>query len=67
MSLIAKNQTTLEALREPIFRDNNENLTFNIGTCPNFGEVFGDQVCLWFFPEGGSKGDGVHFPVRMIF
>ncbi|KAF2887132.1 hypothetical protein ILUMI_19041 [Ignelater luminosus] len=67
MSLITKNQTTLEALREPIFRDNNENLTFNIGICSNFGEVFGDQPCLWFFPEGGSKGDGIHFPIRMIF
>ncbi|XP_018898893.1 palmitoyltransferase ZDHHC15B isoform X5 [Bemisia tabaci] len=62
--LVSHNRTTLEAFRAPVFIRGPDKNGFNLGCGPNFTEVFGDDVLLWFVPVFTSMGDGVEFPVR---
>ncbi|XP_049825500.1 palmitoyltransferase ZDHHC20 isoform X2 [Aethina tumida] len=59
IELVAKNETTIEALREVMF--SNGNMTFDLGCWTNFAEVFGDNRLLWFIPVFSSKGNGYNF------
>ncbi|GJQ83197.1 hypothetical protein Trydic_g18223 [Trypoxylus dichotomus] len=61
LALMLRNQTTLEALNEPVFV---ENCTFDLGPTENFFEVFGYNCCLWFLPLPSALGNGVNFPIR---
>ncbi|KAK9737413.1 DHHC palmitoyltransferase [Popillia japonica] len=61
IALMLKNQTTLEAIAEPMFIDN---CTYDLGTAENFFEVFGYNCCLWCLPIPSALGNGVHFPIR---
>lgn len=62
MSLVLENSTTLENLREPLFRD--PGLTFDLGCSSNFVEAFGDNCFCWFCPCDTSEGDGLEFPLH---
>ena len=64
--LVARNQTTLESFRAPIFRPNlvQDKRGFHLGTFNNIQEVFGDRRLLWFFPVSSCLGDGIVFPQR---
>lgn len=64
--LVARNQTTLESFRAPIFRPNlvQDKRGFHLGTLNNMQEVFGDRTLLWFFPVRTYLGDGMVFPLR---
>lgn len=53
------NQTTLEAITEPNFID--DELTFNISPGYNFCQVFGYDIGCWFIPVGDSPGNGVTY------
>ena len=67
--LVARNQTTLESFRAPIFRPNlvQDKRGFHLGTSNNIQEVFGDNRMLWFFPVPTCLGDGIVFPQRSSF
>ncbi|KAB0796504.1 hypothetical protein PPYR_10565 [Photinus pyralis] len=62
--LTAHNRTTLEAFRPVVFYDGPDKNGYDMGTCTNFHEVFGDCVVRWFFPVAARKGDGLSFAVR---
>ena len=64
--LVARNQTTLESFRAPIFRPNlvQDKRGFHLGTFNNIQEVFGDKRWLWFIPVQTYLGDGIVFPQR---
>lgn len=62
--LVAKNRTTLEAFRAPVFISGPDKNGFNLGRLNNFQEVFGDRKLLWFFPVFTSLGDGIVFPTK---
>lgn len=64
-SLIARNRTTLEAFRAPIFRSGPDRNGFNLGTYANFMEVFGNRKLLWFLPVFTALGDGAKFTTRI--
>lgn len=63
--LVAKNRTTLEAFRAPVFISGPDKNGFNLGRLSNFQEVFGDNRSLWFFPIFTSVGDGIIFPTKI--
>ena len=64
--LVARNQTTLESFRAPIFRPNlvQDKRGFHLGTLSNIQEVFGDRRMLWALPIQTHLGDGIVFPQR---
>nr|CAD7258656.1 unnamed protein product [Timema shepardi] len=64
--LVAKNRSTLEAFRAPIFRMGADKDGFSLGKYNNFQEVFGDNRRTWFLPVFSSLGDGVTFPQRCV-
>lgn len=59
--LLVKNQTTLESLREPVFRVSE--WSFDLGCYDNFTEVMGDYWFCWFCPMDNTENDGLEFPV----
>ncbi|XP_077513526.1 palmitoyltransferase ZDHHC15A-like [Amblyomma americanum] len=63
LSMVLSNQTTLEDMCGPIFRNPED--SFDIGRYENFVEVFGPRVWLWMLPVFTSIGDGVRFPSRL--
>ncbi|XP_022901534.1 palmitoyltransferase ZDHHC20-A-like [Onthophagus taurus] len=60
MTLLLNNDTTLEVMQP---NEYSEDITFNLGACDNFLEVFGYNWCLWCIPVMTSVGDGVTFPI----
>nr|CAD7394195.1 unnamed protein product [Timema cristinae] len=52
--LVAKNRSTLEAFRAPIFRMGADKDGFSLGKYNNFQEVFGDNRRTWFLPVFSS-------------
>ncbi|XP_026862236.1 palmitoyltransferase ZDHHC20a [Electrophorus electricus] len=64
--LVAKNRTTIEAFRAPVFRHGPDKNGFTLGFRKNFTEVFGDQKKSWILPIYSSLGDGYTFPTRLV-
>lgn len=60
LTLVFSNRTTLENMRRPTFKVPED--SFDIGSCQNFMEVFGDNPCVWPLPVFSSRGDGARFP-----
>ncbi|XP_030750765.1 palmitoyltransferase ZDHHC15B-like [Sitophilus oryzae] len=54
--LLSKNETTLENIHPPSFIE--DDLTFDLGTCQNIIEVFGQKCYLWFLPVFSSVSSG---------
>lgn len=63
VSMVFSNETTLEHMRAPIFRDTDD--SFNVGCWQNFVQVFGPRMSLWMLPVFTSVGDGVRFPTKL--
>ncbi|XP_036451368.1 palmitoyltransferase ZDHHC20-A isoform X1 [Colossoma macropomum] len=64
--LVAKNRTTIEAFRAPVFRNGPDKNGFTLGFRKNLTQVFGDQKKYWFLPIYSSLGDGYTFPTRLV-
>ncbi|XP_037403432.1 palmitoyltransferase ZDHHC20-A isoform X1 [Pygocentrus nattereri] len=64
--LVAKNRTTIEAFRAPVFRNGPDKNGFTLGFRKNLAQVFGDQKKHWFLPVYSSLGDGYTFPTRLV-
>ncbi|KAJ0004482.1 hypothetical protein NQD34_010696 [Periophthalmus magnuspinnatus] len=64
--LVAKNRTTIEAFRAPVFTNGPDKNGFSLGFKRNVAEVFGDQAKYWFFPVFSSLGDGHSFVTRLV-
>ncbi|XP_049324620.1 palmitoyltransferase ZDHHC20-A isoform X1 [Astyanax mexicanus] len=64
--LIAKNRTTIEAFRAPVFRNGPDKNGFTVGFYKNLTQVFGDQKRYWCLPIYTSLGDGYTFPTRLV-
>ncbi|KAL1430328.1 hypothetical protein MTO96_015037 [Rhipicephalus appendiculatus] len=62
-SLVARNATSLEAMRAPTFKQTGD--SFDIGRRRNFLQVFGVHAVLWLVPVFTSLGDGCHFPTKL--
>ncbi|KAH9382537.1 hypothetical protein HPB48_021251 [Haemaphysalis longicornis] len=56
------NETTLERLRGPVFRQSLD--SFDLGRYQNFVQVFGPRKGLWLLPVFTSIGDGLRFPTN---
>ncbi|KAH7936766.1 hypothetical protein HPB49_003909 [Dermacentor silvarum] len=63
ISMMLGNETTLEDMRGPVFRNPED--SFDVGRYHNFVQVFGPRVLLWVVPVFTSIGDGVRFPTKM--
>lgn len=63
ISMVLSNETTLETMRGPIFRNPED--SFDVGCYENFVQVFGRRKLLWLVPVFTTPGDGVHFPTRL--
>ncbi|CAN8021495.1 hypothetical protein HPB47_016140 [Ixodes persulcatus] len=63
LMLVCKNETTLEGLRGPMFKNPGD--SFNIGCYDNIVEVLGPNQLLWLVPVSTSVGDGTRFPTRL--
>ncbi|XP_052795358.1 palmitoyltransferase ZDHHC15B-like isoform X3 [Mya arenaria] len=59
--LTAKNRSTLESFRSPIFQSGPDKNGFSLGKFNNFIEIFGENKKLWFIPVFTGEGDGVSF------
>ncbi|KAI4871333.1 hypothetical protein NFI96_003130 [Prochilodus magdalenae] len=64
--LVAKNRTTIEAFRAPVFRNGPDKNGFTLGFRKNLSQVFGDQKKYWCLPIYSSLGDGYTFPTRLV-
>nr|XP_055063994.1 palmitoyltransferase ZDHHC20-A isoform X2 [Misgurnus anguillicaudatus] len=64
--LVAKNRTTIEAFRAPVFRNGPDKNGFTLGFRKNITQVFGDQKKYWCLPIYSSLGDGYTFPTRLV-
>jgi len=66
--LTAKNRTTLESFRAPIFANGPQKEGFNLGCKRNYQEIFGTSFFKSILPISTTRGDGVHYQVNsMIF
>jgi palmitoyltransferase ZDHHC2/15/20 len=63
--LVLFNRTTLEASRPVILASGSDSNAFNVGKYENFRDVFGNNPLTWFLPFGSSRGDGVHWVMRL--
>ncbi|KAH7938109.1 hypothetical protein HPB49_020032 [Dermacentor silvarum] len=64
LSMVSRNETTLERMRSVVFQENGD--SFDLGDrYRNFVEVFGPRRALWMIPVFTSVGDGVRFPTRL--
>ncbi|XP_070395628.1 palmitoyltransferase ZDHHC15A-like isoform X1 [Dermacentor albipictus] len=63
ISMLLSNETTLEDMRGPVFRNPED--SFDVGRYRNFVQVFGPRVSLWMAPVFTSIGDGVRFPTKL--
>ncbi|XP_045464102.1 palmitoyltransferase ZDHHC20-A-like [Harmonia axyridis] len=63
--LVLRNQTTIESMRKPIFKNSLHIKSYDNGCKNNFHEVFGTNPFLWCVPVYTSLGDGVDFCVKM--
>ncbi|KAM3722826.1 Palmitoyltransferase ZDHHC2 [Dirofilaria immitis] len=59
--LTARNQSTIESFRPPVFIYGIDKNGFNLGIRRNFRQVFGDICLFWFLPIFSSHGSGVTF------
>ncbi|OZC06949.1 DHHC zinc finger domain protein [Onchocerca flexuosa] len=63
MYLTARNQSTIESFRPPIFIYGIDKNGFNLGIRHNFRQIFGDIYLFWLLPIFSSCGDGVQYSV----
>ncbi|CAG5130702.1 unnamed protein product, partial [Candidula unifasciata] len=63
--LTARNRSTLESFRGPVFQAGPDKDGFSLGTRSNFSEVFGDRKSYWFLPIFSSLGNGISFASRL--
>ncbi|XP_028655356.1 palmitoyltransferase ZDHHC20-B isoform X2 [Erpetoichthys calabaricus] len=64
--LVAKNRSTIEAFRAPVFRGGPDKNGFSLGFSKNVKEVFGDEKKYWLLPLFTSLGDGVNYTTRLV-
>jgi len=64
--LTAKNRTTVESFRAPIFADGPQKEGFNLGSKQNFQEIFGKKLIPALLPIPTTRGDGVHYQVNSL-
>jgi hypothetical protein len=64
--LTAKNRTTLESFRAPIFTNGPQKEAFNLGCKQNFQEIFGKKLLPALIPIPTTRGDGVHYQINSI-
>ncbi|CAG0883187.1 unnamed protein product [Cyprideis torosa] len=62
--LIAKNRSTLEAFRAPVFISGADKRAYDLGYGHNFRQVFGESVLQWPWPIQTQPGNGIEYPVR---
>jgi hypothetical protein len=62
--LTARNHTTIESFRPPVFSYGPDKKGYNIGIRRNYRDVFGKNALLWLIPVRTSLGDGVQYPQR---
>jgi len=62
--LTAKNRTTVESFRAPIFVNGPQKEGFNLGSKRNYQEIFGDNILKALIPISTTRGDGVHYQVN---
>ncbi|KAL1443677.1 hypothetical protein MTO96_045887 [Rhipicephalus appendiculatus] len=64
LSMVSRNETTLEKLRSEVFLEPGD--SFDLGNrYENFVQVFGPRWSLWMVPVFTSVGDGVRFATRL--
>jgi palmitoyltransferase len=63
--LTARNQSTVESFRPPIFAYGLDRRGYNLGFKNNFKEVFGKNVLLWFIPIFSARGNGSTWKMRI--
>jgi hypothetical protein len=64
--LTAKNRTTLESFRAPIFADGPQKDGFNLGCRQNYQEIFGMNFLHALIPVTTSRGDGIHYQINSV-
>ncbi|KAH7969362.1 palmitoyltransferase ZDHHC20-A [Rhipicephalus sanguineus] len=64
LSMVSRNETTLERLRSEVFLEPGD--SFDLGNrYENFVQVFGPRRSLWMVPVFTSIGDGLRFATRL--
>jgi len=63
--LTARNQSTVESFRAPIFVYGVDKLGFSLGARRNFEQVFGTTPIMWFLPIFTSPANGFEFPQKV--
>jgi len=64
--LTAKNRTTLESFRSPIFANGPQKNGFNLGWKRNYQEIFGENLLRGLIPISTTLGDGVHYEMNNL-
>lgn len=61
IKLLFNNKTTMEFFYKPHFI--HDDMSFNLGCCKNFKQVFGTNPFLWLLPIATSLGNGYSFEI----
>jgi len=63
--LTARNQSTVESFRPPVFGYGLDRNGYNLGIKRNFRQVFGEDAILWFIPIFTSLGEGATWKTKI--
>jgi len=67
LCLIARNRTTLETFRSPVFVYGADKSGYDVGLKRNYQQVFGSNCFFWFIPMCTGPGDGCDFPHKSAY